>query len=102
LQLLKRDVSQEGLIRRGIKVFLWPLPSWVRSKRITKRCDRRAKQDTVRQKFVWVWRFNQKDFDQMQLGCSGIKIVNHNFYVASRVGSRRMSKTSDGGERTDW
>jgi len=46
LQLLKRDLSQEGLIRRRIKVFLLPLPSWVRPKRITKKCDRHAKQDT--------------------------------------------------------
>jgi len=102
LPLLKRDLSQEGLIRRRIKVFLWPLPSWVRPKWITKRCDRHAKQDTVRQKFVWVWRLNQKDLDQVQLGCGGIKIVSHNFYTASRVGSERTLKTSDGEERTNW
>jgi len=46
LFLVESKFSQEGLIRRRIKVNQWPLPSWVRPKRVTKRCNQHAKQDT--------------------------------------------------------
>jgi len=70
--LIENNLSPKGLIRERIEVFKGPLPSWVRPKRATNKCDWHAKQDTVRQKFVWVWRFNQNDLDQGQLGCGGI------------------------------
>jgi len=47
---VKSKFSQKGLIRRRVKVVLWPLPSWVRPKRITKRCNRHAKQERTNTK----------------------------------------------------
>jgi len=55
LFLVESKFSQEGLIRRRIKVIQWQLPSWVQPKRVTKRCNRHAKQDTDEHKSIRAW-----------------------------------------------